>query len=524
MNNASYKDKVIKGTAWNLLGTFLMLIIGIGSSVLYVRYLGSQDYGIAVYITDMSIFAVTICSLGLGTYQSKVLQQLNFESRYSEYKFVLIHNIKSRFLMVMAAILLIIVAGEFASDTVILKNKSAVIFLVIFLVIQMLLAVLRGPLLVEYQQKFLNSLDVGLLLARLIIVLVVICFNYGLIGFLISEVIVEIGQLILLFYQFNRLVWPKIRDVQPQEYPGIFKTSLPMYLVDLSTKIYSKEYDVFLIGLLMGSQSFREITIYSLNYVLVARVFSFLGLGTSSSASLIMNFSSELIADNKAELLKRFIEKQFKMFVFLVLPIMFGGGIVGGNILQILYGKEFSDFSAINALFFVGYSISVSSFIAKPILFVLGKEQALLKIRLLLALVKTVLLLFAIYNFGIIGVAVASVLIMSTSSIIEVILLRECINFYFPKIYFIKILISCVVMSLCLLAILHSINTVDLVRLLLCISLSSIAYLCSIYFLKPLDYEDYETLNGFKMIQKLKLNKIILLFCSSIDQNQSAKR
>lgn len=515
MNTVSYKDKIIKGTAWNLLGTLLMLIIGLGSSVLYVWYLGGEDYGIAVYITDMAVFAVTICSLGLGTYQSKVLQKLDFESRYAEYKFVLFHNIKSRFTMVIGAVLLIIIASFFTHDVAFFKNSLAVSFLIIFLILQMLLAVLRGPLLVEYQQKFLNSLDVSVLVVRVSIILVVIYFDYGLVGFLVSEAIVEIGQFILYYYRFNQLVWPKIKNVPSLPYPGIFKTSIPMYLVDLSTKIYSKEYDVFLIGLMMGSGSYREITIYSLSYMLVAKVFSFLGLGTSGSASLIMNFSSELIAADKTELLRKFIEKQFKMFVFLAMPIMFGGAIVGGNILQLLYGKEFSEFSAINALFFVGYTIAISSFIAKPILFVLGKEQALLKITFILSIVKTLLVLLALYKFGIIGMAAVSVLIMSTSSIIELFLLRRNIHFHFDYKYFGKIFIGCIFMSLCLLAIMHILIAVNFVGLFFCVTLSSIVYLCTMYVLKPLDYEDYETLSKFKLIQKLKFDNVLILLCRS---------
>ena len=511
----TYREKILIGTMWNFVGTILMLVVGIGSSIVYVRYLGDHDYGIAVYVTDLSIFVVTLCSLGLGTYQAKVLPQFKKSGSWDQYRAVLLSNVRIRLLCIGVAIAFIFALSSFGGARLLSEARYTKQFLVLYILFQMSLAVMRGPLQIEYQQKFLNLLDVSSLIAKFVLVLAIIFLDLGLTGFLVSEVLVELGQLVLLFGRFRTLVWPQLRGVRPVSGPGVLRASLPMYLVDMSSRVYGKEYDVFFLGLLLGRESFKQITVYSLSYVLVTRVFSFLGLGTASAATLLMNFSSELVEDQKKNLLAKLIEKQFKMLAFLVLPIMFGGMLLGGKILQVLYGSQFTEFGIINGLFFLGYGISSLSYVSKPVLLVIGRDRALLRLRALLSAVKTLLLLLFIPGFGMFAAALITTAVISVSSLVEGAMLRRQLGFRVPTRLLAQLLACNLLMVLVLLGAGHLFRfQATLPAVLGQVMLGVVVYLAALFLVKPLGSDDCNDLREIGILNQLKVNRLLAYFSS----------
>lgn len=510
-----YKEKIINGTIWNFVGTILMLVIGIGSSMVYVRYLGDHDYGIAVYVTDLAIFVVTVCSLGLGTYQAKVLPQFKKTGSWDRYRALLLSNIRIRLLCIGAAIAFILVLSAMGGAKLFSEARYTKLFLILYILFQMSLAVVRGPLQIEYQQRFLNLLDVSSLVVKFVLVLVVIFLDLGLTGFLMSEVVVETGQLVLLLGRFRTLVWPQLSGVTTARETGVLRACFPMYLVDMSSRLYGKEYDVFFLGLLLGKDSFQQITVYSLSYVLVTRVFSFLGLGTASAATLLMNFSAELVEDRKKDLLAKLIEKQFKMLAFLVLPIMCGGMLLGGKILQVLYGSQFTEFGIINGLFFLGYGISSISYVSKPILLVIGRDRALLRLRAALSVIKTLLLFLLIPGFGMFAAALVTAVVISASSLVEGAILRRELGFRVPVRLLGQLLACNLVMTLVLIGAgqLFPINAA-LPAVMAQVLLGVAVYLLALLVVKPLDSDDCNSLREIGILNKLKVNRLLGYFSS----------
>jgi len=512
VNQDRTKQKIIVNMTWNVAGTILMFFVGIVSSVIYVRYLGNEKYGVAVYITDMAILGVTICSLGLGTYQSKLLQKLRTEERYGSYKNVFFHNLRVRFLMVLAALVVILIATWALPGSNILQQNASLFFIAIFLVAQMALAVLRGPLQVEYQQKFLNLLDVSSLIMRLFLVLMVIYFDYGLIGFILSELLVELVQFYLLGRRFLVLVWPKLSHVASEKYGQNTGSFLSMYLVDLSNKIYSKEFDILLIGMLLGIETTAKVAIYSLSFVLVTRVFSFLGLGTANSAALIMNFVAELDAEGKKLQIAKFVTKQIKLIVFFVLPIMVGGVVLGGKVLHIMYKGDLHEYSVINGLFFIGYSISALTYVSKPVLFVLGSEKRLLNIRAVFSLIKVLLLLVLIPMLGILGAALVTTLILIISSLAEYHLLNQCIRVEIPFKFLRKMIISNVTMFSVAFFSSKMFDKAVPIDVSVVVALSVAVYSVALIALKPIDEEDYHYICNLGFIKKIRIDQLLFRF------------
>lgn len=490
-----------------------MLVIGIGASVVFVRYLGEKSYGVAIYITDISLMAVILCSLGLGTFQAMQLPKLKAENRLPEYRYLIIHNIKLR-LSFLCTFVIAIRLGTWSGVFDFLKiDDQFYYFLCLFAFLQLVLAFFRGPLQIEYQQKFLNSMDVSFLIGRLLLFLPVIYFDLGLIGFLWTEVIVEVGQMVLLSLRFKKLVWDKLKGVSSIKYSGdILKTSIPLFIVDFSSKFFGKETDIIFIGMLLGASGFADITAYSLCYVLVVRSYSFLGLGTSNAATLLMNSASEIVSTGNSHLLKSLIEKQFRLLALLIIPIATGGIILGEVVLTLLYGKIFEGKGIVSGIIFFGIGITSISYIARPILFVFEKEKLLVKQRCIVALLKVILFVSVVPFLGLTGVASVSIFTVVLISLLEMRLLSTLIKLDIPWFFIFKSLIGSLVMAFFVLLIKHYIGHISFLKLLTLAFSGAITYLLTLLVLKPFNQNDCDALRDIKVFGVIDAGRFISFF------------
>jgi len=491
------KQHIISGTFWNFFGTILKIIIGIGGSILFVRYLGEADYGISIYLFDTVLLLITVSSLGLGTFQAKEFPRLKKRKLFNQYKHLFFYNLKIRFFLL--ALLLIIAALYFVSSGSDSAGRLINYFgyFVCFAVLQLLLAAFRGPLQQEYQQRFLNLLATSFLLVRISLVFVVIWLDLGLKGFLLTEVVVEICQLIIVSLRFRKMVWIKIRNLKSEPLPGgIFPRALYFFAGDLSSKIFSKEFDVLMIGWMFRGDTFSAITFYSLSYLLVLRSFSFLGFGTANTATLLLTYSSDLLSSGRSHRLSSLLEKQIKLLVGFVIPLTLGGVLLGEELLVLMYGASFEGKGFVVRCLFLGYCIFSVTYITKPLIYALGLEKRLIKVRLSLVLAKIVLLLFLATGNSLERVVIVATIILVVLSIFEMwILYRKVPTFSFPKIYTLKIVCASVAMSVWVLGV-DFVNVSQSISLLVSIIGGVVVYILGLFWLKPFSLEDCKLLEG----------------------------
>lgn len=507
------KHHIIAGTFWNFLGTILRIFIGIGGSILFVRYLGESDYGISVYLMDTVLLILTLSSIGLGTFQAKVFPALIASRYYSQYKYLFFHNMKIRFFIL--TILLMIISGCFVflrSESIDIIKKYFVYFC-IFAFLQMMLAVFRGPLQQEYQQRFLNLLNTLFLIIRILLVLIVIYLDLGLEGFLWTEIVVEFIQLFLILQRFRVLVWSKICRVIAEPFrDSIFSRSLYMFAGDFSSKIFSKEFDVLVIGWLFTDEAFNKIALYSLSYLLVLRSFSFLGFGTANSATLLLSYTSDLLSSGGGDKLASLMEKQIKLLIGFVVPLTFGGVLLGEKLLSLLYGESFVGNGLIVRFLFIGYCIYSLTYMTKPLIYALGIERRLIKVRLSLMVVKVGLIMSFVSGHSLNRFVFVSVVVLALLGLIEMgILCRNVSLFRFPLSYTLKIGIASGVMTV-VVSFFHVPHFGQSLSLLLEICAGSLIYIFSLYLLKPFSLDDCKLLWQNNPGKRINLGKILSHF------------
>lgn len=508
MKPLSYKEKIIHGTAWNFLGTLLMLVIGIGSSILYVRYLGTSSYGTAIYLTDLAIFLVGISTLGLGSYQATTLPKLRINNKIGEYKYVVLKIIFIRIMLAIISVILLFIAWKTnLLDSSQINTSELIIFIGVFCILQVILACLRGNLNIEYEQKYLNIVNTFAVSFRLILVLIIISWDGKLYAFLLTEVIVEVCQIVLLGIRFYKTTWSKVRESRSVKHLGVIRGALPMFVVDTLSRFLGKEFDVFMIGLLM-QDPMKKVAAYSLCYVLVLRVFSFLGLGTANTANLLMNFSADLVSSGQMSKVAILVEKQIKLVVFFVAPIMVGGAFLGSDILVLMYGNELSEYVSINAILFIGFGISSLTYVSKPVLFVMGKDKQMVVVRIILTLAKIALIYSFSSKFGLHGVAFASVSVLGANALWELIVLKKVLRFTIPYPLLFKVTLANLSMLGALYLFRGYVEQTTVYSIFTSVLVGIVAYVLVLFVFKPIEDCDYEIVANMSLIKKTGLAKI----------------
>lgn len=509
------KSNILNGTIWNFIGTLIRLGFGIIGSIIFVRYLGVQQYGVAVYISDLALFSVVIASLGLGTLQARLVPVLIGNGEIDKYKYLLIHNVKVRILFLSVILTLATVLKEFKFFGIFDQVDGFFIFYLIFSLLQISIAVYKGPLNLDYQQKFINIVETGSLAFRIAAVIPVIYFDWGLIGFLCTEIIAELGQLSVLAIKFHWSIGKAMRGKIPKKYEGkILSESLFLFAIDFSSRIFGKEFDIILLSNLCSEGGFANIAIYSICFVLVLKAFSFLGLGSSNTATLLMSYSADLMSSGKGAKISLMIEKQLKLLIVAVVPLTVNGIVLGGSIIRFMYGDSFSGGEAIVSWIFFGFSVSSIAYITKPLLFVLKKEGKLIWFRGIWAVAKIAVCAFVIPRYGIQGMSIVAALFLGGISVAELIILRKYVQISCPSVFILKIAMSASSMVGSIYLISSFIPLQSVLGLIVAGIGGTVGYAINLLIIKPFDMSDYYLIKGYRY-SKFDFGKVVKVFSSA---------
>ena len=195
----------------------------------------------------------------------------------------------------------------------------------------------------------------------------------------------------------------------------MLKTSIPLFLVSLSILIVSNA-DLVMLGIMVDS---NEIGIYAVASR-IALLTSFVLQVTTSS---LMPKVAAMYTSNQMKELEKMIQKvTWGLFIFGIIVyfiyVFFGSWILS------FWGEEFKDAYLILLILAFGQLINLATGAVGSILVMTGYENTQAKISTLSSLIYIPLNFVLIYNYGVLGSAIA------TSSVIIVV---KIISFFYVK-------------------------------------------------------------------------------------------
>ena len=319
----------IKKSAYVFRNRYLGLAIDFISSILIVRYLGSEDYGQYTVLYIIPLFIASLGSFGFGP---SIIYHINkLKINVSEYlaTFTLLGLILSLFYMSVLFFVIPYINDLFYENKINLNLFYISIFFIPSMIIQKYLrAIIRGM----YQIKIFSFLlDFFAPLFRLLLISLFIYLNLGLFGIVFVPVLVQ-GTITLIFFVYllkNFDFFSDKKFISKNDFLLITKFALKGYLGTTLQK--SNESLIMLIA--SAFLSFSQIGYLSLAKKLLEFIIGF----TDSVTTVLM----PKVSKSSIQQIEAYIPKVTSiLFGFNLLFIIFYLSFLE-TFVQIVYGRDF---------------------------------------------------------------------------------------------------------------------------------------------------------------------------------------
>lgn len=498
----SVTQKYWHGLSWVIFAVFFRIVFGIGSSIIFVRYLGDTGYGAVVVMADFVTLAIVLLSMGLGVAQTRILPQLFVQKEYGKAKDVIIKTFSVRIVLSIVVVLVLYKYTPLLVDHVYHGIPEALLKIAYVLIpVQMVVFCLRGTLEVTFHQKEVSLGSIRALVVRLGCVVPVILLDLGIVWFLFTQLLADLYLLVVYGRCFIKQVWHKVRKVNRQRYRGkLYSLGFIMMLTLLSNRFLGKEMDTQILSFRLHETGLAEVAVYSISFMLVLRSLSFIGVGSGSASNLSQSMISELVESKNVKAISSMYTCQLQVFYFIAIPLIAGSFLFAEAFLILMYGESFAGSGRVCTVLFLGVGGTVINYINSPMLYGFGKERLLLGSRAFFG-VLNVVLSYILAAEGAFGVAAATGICLLGIALYESSVVRNLVRIHFPWTFFAKVILGSLLMVVttsCFFFFFPPASSI--INILVGIIAGGGIFMLIMVLLKPLDKQISENFSGLPKI------------------------
>lgn len=483
--------------AFGILGYFLMFFFKLFAS----RYFGPTAYGTFEMVNTFISFAMVFAMIGISGGISRFIPFYKHSKEFGLLSGYLKFIFKVPFIIsCFIGFLFFIFSNQIASffnfpDEMAQFIKIISFFIPIKTTSQIIKNIFVAEKKIFYKSFSAEFLDRIILLLGLLIIYI---FHLSLVFAVFTLAFsILVPFLFELFFYFNKISFPKENKIEKKNKEWIL-FSIPLFFSGFFG-FFVHWSNNLIIGKILDA---KELGIYAIAFSLG----SFLAFFQLMFSNIFLPLISECYAQKNNEKIIFLFKKAASWTFALSFLVFLCFLLYGGDILNILYGKEYGSgywplvISALGYLFFVSIGLNES------LLVLYKKTTFTFKISFISAVINIILGIILIYYFGIIGAAIASTISLSLRGLLALLKIKKLIPLEFNNIQNLKILASGVISTVILFLLKNyfniSMNIFTLIALSLCLIF---LYLLFLFIFKSFDAED-------KIIFLLFKNKILKIF------------
>ena len=464
---------LFKNISWVTTSQVIVNLCAFLWTIAIARYLGVNDYGILSFAISFTVLLGMGTDIGMSTFATREISQ----DRSKTHKFI--NNVipfkilLSIALFIVTALILILLGYNKLTIEVALIISIETIFICMIKFI--------GGVFQAYENQKINSIGemlAGILL--LVFTLVVIAFDWGLIGVAISYALAYLIFLIYMALNMNKSFGIPKFEFDFKFWKDVAIKSIPFGLSIFFYTVYFS-IDVVMIQFLSGdyatgiyNSAYKIVSVFAAFYVIYQYV--------------IFPLMSKLYAED-TNLLKISFESSFKYSLLILLPLCIGVYFYSPYIINLIYSSQYALASpAMQILIWTVVFLFING-VATSLLNSIGKEVSVTKIYLIAAIFNILLNYLTIPVWSYIGAAITTVL----SEILILILMMYSISKteYKPDLSLLKTVVKLIVCGAILTIVLYFAN----VSLWLAIPIGLVVYLASLFITRTIDDTDKYIIN-----------------------------
>ncbi len=416
--------RVTSAVFWNFFGKTFLLAVRFAESVILVRLLGREEYGLYGSLINLEAIAVLVISLGLESTAGRFVPQFLAEGDTGKIRSLLRMIFRVRALLLIPAGALLILGGGYLSATFFHGLLPAGLLNAVFVLVVIVSfhSIFRSFLDTLFHVRYISVVDAATQGAYLALTIALLLSGAGLGGVFLALILAQGTAALLLWSRFGRA----LRDLPPA---GTGKSAVgkdrvigygwSLYLFGILLYVLGKGLDVLLLGTLLGD--LVQVAWYMMAFNLAYYSLSVMDIAVSANfiVSLIVDAST---AGNRG-LLRKIFTGLFEFIYVYALPVAAGGLLLAPAIVRLVYGEQNAGAVLPMIVFIAAMTVGKLSSITSYFLVVLDREKTLVRARLLFGASNLALALYLIPPYGALGAAVATSVVTVGITIFEALLI-----------------------------------------------------------------------------------------------------
>lgn len=420
--------KLMGGSLYLLLGTFLSLGVGFLAKTTLIRAVTQNEYGLYTLALTLVNITITFSTLGLENGVTRYIAYLRGKNECQQIQSIIIISIAIGLIMSTFSTIVLIFLSETMSTKLfhtveihfVLKLLAIVIPFAVL--INILMSIFRGFNQTNVKVYFYDILRPTLyfLLINLVISFG-FSFNEFIYSYIISTIITFVG--IIIYFLRNspiEIKHVKLKSkISKQLIKSLILFSLPLLLVNITLAMMSWT-DTLMLG---NFEDLSSVGQYDAAFLLA----SLLSVGISSIGYIYIPIVSKLYGNNLIDEIKNINIKATKLCFTITLPIFFTLFVYPEFILNLLFGLNYVPASSTLQILAVGFIFNSYFGFNYHTLMALGKSNYIMYCSLLSVCLNIMLNFMLIPKHGIIGAAFASA---SSFILIEFLMTQQLAKLY----------------------------------------------------------------------------------------------
>lgn len=392
--NKTTRQTIVKNVFWKSIGLFGGRLIRAAITIYSARILGASEYGVFSYALGASSFFLIFADIGISAILSREVAK---KPQEGEKYFATIFVIKT-ILLLLTTILLIAVAPFFIK---IEKAASLMPFVALLTILDgfcgIAFSFFNGKEKMEFETAVLLAINISITIFGFIalyfsptsLMLLKVYIAGSLIGFLMTIYFLK-KEYFGIVKNFSReLINPVMKAAWPIAFGGLVGA-------------FMTNVDILMMG---WWRTAEEIGFYSAAQKIVGMLYIIGGLLASAVSPALFR----LVHENDNERISAMITKIMAIILLLAIPLTVGGIILSKQIIELVFGGEYSNSTPIFIVLISSLLIIYPFSILNYIIFAYNKQSRMVGYAAAASLINIILNAALIPLYGAVGAAIATV-------------------------------------------------------------------------------------------------------------------
>ena len=398
-------EDIGRGIKYNALGKSIFILTGLLISILIVRGIGKDEYGLFIFVITIFMLLSPIYNLGLTVPLTRYISEYRTKGELGKIRTLILKSLKLKLLSwIIVSPIVFYVWYYLYPETFIIA-----IILIFIALLSAINSTFISSLESFYEQKLLNMVAIIRNLFYLLLVLLVVAFVPSIEMVILAGLIPLLLELIMLGRRIKVII-----DVTPktikEDKERIAKFAIAAMLAGVISYITYEKSEVIFLG---AYRTKGEVASYGLAYDFALRIPNLITMVIGSLHYVSM---TELYTKNPAEL-RNGIRKLEKYIFLFGIPMCVWSFFEAENLIRLLYGSVMLDAVFPFRILLILITVNLLVFPINSVIATLEKQPLATAIGAVLTIVNITLDILLIPKYGING-ALFAVCVVFISSIV----------------------------------------------------------------------------------------------------------